>query len=747
MRFDANAATDTAGFLTSVVYESTNKQKKIYLTKPSPGASSEVTLRSIEANVSKLNIFIITMEPDDATWEHQHKFFDQNGGEIETEDVADVIAPFVPKTGSSARTERTLTRTAAEDSAANEKETFFANEASPHNDNENMRKSDLVHSVLLAHGIHHRIDDETLACIPTRYEKGSTKAKLTWFGALCMSGLGMFVEAYVIVTTGQVKTIWHDQYPECWGADDPQHCPANIDCCGLFPNTPTSSNGTCLAEMPSDVCTEEGLYPDNVLCSSAEISGVSYASFAGIMAGMLFFGAVCDIIGRKNASVLTSLSMLLGISGMTFFKASSSSILFIVFSVFFSIFGLGVGGEYPLTASGAAENDAAAKDDALHESETRHRRRALMEAAKTARRGETIALVFAMQGLGAVFGSIVIICLVYFADQSFTDCLDIASNSSGNDPKALDGIWRGFYFIGLCMILPLLLYRGLVQEEGGGRAKLLKRKERRAAKLGKKNVTFKILKFYSLRLIGTGGCWMMWDVAFYGLKLFSGPIFDAINPSGNLLEQNAWLLVNNICALAGYYAAAAVIDKPIIGRKRLQNFSFIMCALLFYLTAGLFYTAPTPAVMFLYFASSFFGNFGSNVTTYVMAAETYPTEIRATCHGLSAFLGKFGALVATIVFGSLRPNEIFWVCGSVSIAGLFFSFLFACDLTHVSLHEHDAQLELFLEGRPEKYKGKLNDPAHLSNFERWTGNHGEYDPDWGAKIVREEMESVHPSSK
>ena len=160
------------------------------------------------------------MEPDDATWEHQHKFFDQDGGEIEIEDdvanVADVIAPFVPKTGStSVRTEHTRTSTAADDSAANEKETFFANEASPHHENENMRKSDLVHSVLLARGIHHRIDDETLACIPTRYEKGSTKAKLTWFGALCMSGLGMFVEAYVIVTTGQVKTIWHDQYPEC----------------------------------------------------------------------------------------------------------------------------------------------------------------------------------------------------------------------------------------------------------------------------------------------------------------------------------------------------------------------------------------------------------------------------------------------------------------------------------------------------------------------------------------------------
>ncbi len=37
--------------------------------------------------------------------------------------------------------------------------------------------------------------------------------------------------------------------------------------------------------------------------------------------------------------------------------------------------------------------------------------------------------------------------------------------------------------------------------------------------------------------------------------------------------------------------------------------------------------------MFLYFFSSFVVNFGPNVTSYVMAAETYPTELRGTCHG------------------------------------------------------------------------------------------------------------------
>ena len=60
-------------------------------------------------------------------------------------------------------------------------------------------------------------------------------------------------------------------------------------------------------------------------------------------------------------------------------------------------------------------------------------------------------------------------------------------------------------------------------------------------------------------------------------------------------------------------------------------------------------------------------------------------------------------------------------------------------MSHVSLSEHDAQLELYLEGRVDEYKGLgltlLNKPCHLSNFQRLTGRHGEYDPDWARKFI------------
>jgi MFS family permease len=234
---------------------------------------------------------------------------------------------------------------------------------------------------------------------------------------------------------------------------------------------------------------------------------------------------------------------------------------------------------------------------------------------------------------------------------------------------------------------------------------------------------------------------------FYGLKLFSGPIFEGINPNGDLISNNGWLLVNNIISMFGYYGASKLVDCKRIGRRNLQLYSFVIIVIIFFISAAVFDSAPSEVVMFLFFLSGFFINLGPNTTSYLMAAETYPTELRGTLHGASAFLGKAGALTATIVFGGKSTTDIFWMCGAAGVLGAIVTFLFSVDMTQVSLAEHDAQLELFLEGRLDVYKGKLNAPEHLSIFEKWTGWHGAYDPLWAAKLVEaERSRGGHSSS-
>ena len=72
-----------------------------------------------------------------------------------------------------------------------------------------------------------------------------------------------------------------------------------------------------------------------------------------------------------------------------------------------------------------------------------------------------------------------------------------------------------------------------------------------------------------------------------------------------------------------------------------------------------YYTSDAHIKSFqaMYFLSSFFNQFGPNCVTFLVAAEVYPTPIRATAHGFSAASGKLGALLAAILNNSSKRSH------------------------------------------------------------------------------------------
>lgn len=62
---------------------------------------------------------------------------------------------------------------------------------------------------------------------------------------------------------------------------------------------------------------------------------------------------------------------------------------------------------------------------------------------------------------------------------------------------------------------------------------------------------------------------------------------------------------------------------------------------------------PLPSLQTLYFLSSFFNQFGPNCTSFLVAGEVYPTDVRAFFHGISASAGKLGAILAASVFSNV----------------------------------------------------------------------------------------------
>jgi hypothetical protein len=67
--------------------------------------------------------------------------------------------------------------------------------------------------------------------------------------------------------------------------------------------------------------------------------------------------------------------------------------------------------------------------------------------------------------------------------------------------------------------------------------------------------------------------------------------------------------------------------------------------------------AGTAGCWFLLdYAYYFFTEFGPNLTTFVLPGELYPVSVRATGHGISPGVGKFGAFMGVFLFPVLQSS-------------------------------------------------------------------------------------------
>jgi hypothetical protein len=117
-----------------------------------------------------------------------------------------------------------------------------------------------------------------------------------------------------------------------------------------------------------------------------------------------------------------------------------------------------------------------------------------------------------------------------------------------------------------------------------------------------------LLQHYGVRLFGTSLTWLLWDIAFYGNKLFQSSFLIVLTgEDASLMDITGASAINAFVALLGYYVAAAIIDDPDIGRLTLQQIGFIITGTLFLLCGCLSDRLPSTWLVIIYFGSSFFG--------------------------------------------------------------------------------------------------------------------------------------------
>ncbi|KAF4605756.1 hypothetical protein EYR40_004546 [Pleurotus pulmonarius] len=417
----------------------------------------------------------------------------------------------------------------------------------------------------------------------------------------------------------------------------------------------------------------------------------------GSVIGQFAFGYLADSLGRKavygKELILIILATILTITTPTGSISPNGSLVYL--SIFRIMLGVGVGGDYPMSASVASDR------------------------ANIRKRGTLLAYIFSSQGWGSFVGSLVTIIVLL--------CYKHVMDAEGQTSK-VDGAWR--IVIGLSLIPALgTLYQRLTLPESTRylATQKLQADENTAEELknyarateGDRNsgnishqpidekkppvglqstsdasanevnvkssnkddeISGKVVKKAQFReflhyfsewrhaklLIGTCMCWFLLDVAFYGINLNQNVVLQQIGFDGS--SGSAWqrlfkiatgnIIITALGFVPGYYAAILTIE--ILGRKWLQIQGFLMAALFLGILAGKFHTLSTAAFI-------------------CYPAEVFPTRFRAFAHGISAAAGKAGAIISALVFNQLSKDigtpAVLWIFFGCCVAGAFFTLL------------------------------------------------------------------------
>ncbi|RUS20112.1 hypothetical protein BC937DRAFT_86333 [Endogone sp. FLAS-F59071] len=491
-------------------------------------------------------------------------------------------------------------------------------------------------------------------------------AKFGWFHirACIVSGIGFFTDSYDIFAINLVSVMLGFVY---------------------FPQT---------SKLPSNVDT-----------------AVKVAASVGTMVGQFAFGYLADHVGRKKMYGLELIVIIVATIGQAVSGQGPAVSVWSAIVFWRLILGIGIGGDYPLSAVITSE------------------------FATTKRRGAMMAAVFAMQGFGILAAAIVAL-LVLLGYKSAIQA----------DVNSLDQVWRIVIGLGAVPAVCALYFRLTIPEtprytmdveqkinkgvkdatafldHGAASgdysdAEAIAKSEVPAASWSDFWRHFGQWKNGKV-LLGTAYSWFALDIAWYGLGLNNSFILQTIQFSGgadaytnlyNTVVGN--IIINLLGSVPGYWVTVFTVER--IGRKPIQLGGFGILTVIFLILGFGYYPILnySPALFLVLFTlAQLFFNFGPNSTTFIVPGEVFPTRYRSTGHGISAASGKFGAVVAQVGFGALKDiggsnqwiNHLLQIFAFFMLTGVF-STLLIPETTGRSLEDLSGEDQTdFVRDEPKK---------------------------------------------
>ncbi|XP_057468659.1 probable inorganic phosphate transporter 1-9 [Actinidia eriantha] len=438
------------------------------------------------------------------------------------------------------------------------------------------------------------------------------------------------------------------------------------------------------------------------------ISPMVGLALLGTVIGKLVFGRLGDLIGRRRVYGLALMLMVVSSLGCGFSICTTQQCVLVSLGFFRFLLGVGIGGDYPLSAT------------------------IMSEFANKRTRGAFIAAVFSMQGLGILMSSGVtmVVCTIFKALQH--------PKNNTITPKEADLVWRLILMIG-AIPAAMTFYWRMMMPESARYTALVEQNVLQAAKNMEKvldvslsqiaeDVEFppspppsypllsrEFFRRHGRDLFSCAASWFLVDIVFYSTNLVQSLINDKFLPQKN--KGNAYddafavskfqALVAVASTIPGYWATVYFIDR--IGRVKIQMMGFLFMGLaLFASIAAYLHDESKISFLIVYALIFFFSNFGPNTTTFIVPAELFPARFRSTCHGISGAFGKVGAIIGSVGFllvshkhqadKNSDANRISMAgalafLGAVCMLGMVITYLFTRETMGRSLEENENEDE------------------------------------------------------
>ncbi|KAK2988190.1 hypothetical protein RJ640_020672, partial [Escallonia rubra] len=500
----------------------------------------------------------------------------------------------------------------------------------------------------------------------------SAKTQYYHFKAIIIAGMGLFTDAYDLFCLAPIiKILGHVYYEDIKDPDLKNHVPAWV------------------------------------------ASTLVAIALLGTVFGQLLFGRLGDQVGRRRVYGLSLMLMVLSSIGCGLSVGTSTRYVLTTLAFFRFMLGLGIGGDYPLSAT------------------------IMSEFANKRTRGRFIAAVFTMQGFGILVSSMVtmVVCAIFNS---------VSQATAEHTPEEADLVWRIIMMIG-AIPAGLTYYWRMMMPETARYTALVENNVLQAAKDMEKvldvpmsqiaedavflpdatsNNDYPLLSKQFFRrhgrdLFACASTWFLVDIVFYSSQLFQSQIYKGYLPDGQNVYQDAYNVARlgaivAVCStIPGYFATVYFIDR--VGRVKIQIMGFFFMAVGL-LSIGIPYydqdwdKKANTGFMFLYGLTLFFSNFGPNTTTFIVPAELFPARFRSTCHGISGAAGKVGAIIGAVGFlwASHNKNEggypkaigmtaALVILGGVCILGMVITYFFTRETMGRSLEENENEDDEYAE--------------------------------------------------